>query len=136
MDLIEINKLQKILYLRQKLQIYLRNFCIFISSNEITTFILFLNTLNIKYNNDDNVKNFLCIIINNLTSLLTTKKEQTINLYQTIINTTNLENTEFMTELLNYVNMDKNNELENKIDKLEQEIVELKNILLKVINLE
>jgi hypothetical protein len=136
MDLTEINKLQKILHLRQKLQIYLRNFCIFISSNEITTFILFLNTLNIKYNDDENVKKFLCIVINNLTSLLTEKKEQTINLYQTIINTTNLENIDFMAELLNYVNLDKNNELENKINDLQNEIIELKNILIKVINLE
>lgn len=115
----------KILNLKQKLQYHFR---IFSSGPDITNniFYLFLTDLKVKYNDNNSIE-FIERITNNLHNLSSSNKYKVDDFMRNIcIN--NLNNEMLIRDLLNYVDMTRNYELEERIKNLEKDVVELKNI--------
>ena len=117
------------LNLKQKLEYHFR---LFSYTPEITNnnFYLFLSDLKVKYNNNINSIEFIERITNNLHNL-SSSNEYKVNDFMRNICINNLNNEMLIRDLLNYVDMTRNYEFEQKIENLQKDVVELKNINLE-----
>jgi len=119
----------KMLNLKQKLE---HHFRLFSSTPEITNnnFYLFLSDLKVKYKNDINSIGFIERITNNLHNLYS-PSEYKVNDFMRNICINNLNSEMLIRDLLNYVDMTRNYDFEEKIENLQKDVVELKNINLE-----
>jgi hypothetical protein len=120
----------ELINLKEKLSTQLKLFCCNKKSIDFALFNSYLDTQKIKYQTNNDILQFLNNITNHLNNLISNINDESVNNFISLLYINELNNKHFIKELLKFVNTAKYYELEDRIEKLEKEIIEIKNISL------